>query len=464
MIIQNLLLAGLAAPEAIAAGCQITANSQQLVADSLVIMRTSVIVALSFCGAVVGRAEDHTLTLRQVVDLATRQSPDIALARLDEAKARAAIGTARAPFLPRVTVGSGLAYSNGFPMSIEGSAPSVVQAAADQYLFNRPQSYEVAQAREDARGAAFVVASRRDEVAYRVASLYLDAERATRVGALAQKSIADQQTILNTVRAQASEGRALPLAEKQAELNLARAQQTAETLDDDRATAETALAIALGFPAEDRVRTVPEDRPAPPLPASEEAAIQSAVETNPDLRHIESEIASKQLQIKGEKAERLPRADLIAQYAMLAKFNNYAEFFNHFQRNNGQIGVAFRLPLFSPGVSSETAATQIDINHLKIELASTRNRLSSDLQSAFRNVKKAETGARVAQLDLDVAREQLSVDLSRFQEGRLPMSEVEAARVSENDKWVAFYDAQYALERARWNVLRLTGKLAETVR
>ena len=411
-----------------------------------------------------GRAEDHTLTLRQAVDLATRQNPDIALARLDELKAHSAIGTARAPFLPRVTVGSGLAYSNGFPMSIEGSAPSVVQAAADQYLFNRPQSYQVAQAKEDARGAAFVVASRRDEVAFRVASLYLDAERAARVGALARRSIEDQQSILDTVRAQVSEGRALPLAEKQAELNLARARQSAENLEDDRATAETALAIALGFPAEDRVRTVPEERPAPPLPASEEGAIQAAIESNPDLRHIESEIASKQLEIKGERAARLPRADLVAQYAMLAKFNNYAEFFNHFQRNNGEIGVAFRLPLFSPGVSSQTAETQIDINHLKIELANARNHLSSDLQNAFRAVKKSETAATVAQLDLDVAREQLSVDLSQFQEGRLPMSQVEAARLTENDKWIAFYDAQYALERARWDVLRLTGKLADTVR
>src|SRR5215469_14409716 len=84
-------------------------------------------------------AEDHTLTLRQAMDLTTRQNPDLALARLDEIKARAAIRVARDPFLPHVTVGSGLAYSNGFPMSIEGSAPSIVQANATQFLFNRPQ-------------------------------------------------------------------------------------------------------------------------------------------------------------------------------------------------------------------------------------------------------------------------------------------------------------------------------------
>ncbi|HKE26488.1 MAG TPA: TolC family protein [Bryobacteraceae bacterium] len=409
-------------------------------------------------------AEDHTLTLRQAMDLATRQNPDLALARLDEIKARAAIRVARDPFLPHVTVGSGLAYSNGFPMSIEGSAPSIVQANATQFLFNRPQSFQIAQAKEEARGASIAVAAKRDEVAFRIASLYLDAERAGRIGALARKSIDDQQSILNAVHAQVAEGRALPLAEKQAALNVARARQLAGSLDDDRSAAETSLAIALGFPAEDRVHAVAEDRPAPQLPESEERAIQAAVESSPQLRQIESQISSKQLEVRGAKAARLPHADLVAQYSMLAKFNNYAEFFNHFQRNNGEIGVAFQLPLFRPGVKSQTAELDVDLSHLKIELANARNRLSSDLQQAFRTVSQAQTSAEVARLDLDVTREQLNVDLAQFQEGRLPMSQVELARLAENDKWIAFYDAQYTLERARWNVLRLAGNLADAIR
>lgn len=414
--------------------------------------------------AVLGHAEEHTLTLHQAIDLASRQNPEISLARLDEMKARASIRVARDPFLPHVTVGSGLAYSNGFPMSIEGSAPSVVQAVASQYLFNRPQSYQIAQAKEEARGAGIAVVAKRDEVAFRIASLYLDAERATRIADLARKSIEDQQRILEVVRAQVRDGRALPLAEKQTELALARARQLAESLEDDRATAETALAIALGFPAEDRVHAVVQDRPAPPVPTSENTAIQKAVETSPQLRQIESQISSKQLELRGDRAARLPRADLVAQYAMLAKFNNYDQFFNHFQRNNGEIGVAFQLPLFSPGVGSQTAATQVEISRLKIQLANARNQLSSDLQQAYRDIGKAQTSADVARLDLEVAREQLSVDLAQQQEGRLAMSDVEQARVAENEKWIAFYDAQYALEKARWNVLRLTGTLADAVR
>ena len=412
--------------------------------------------------AALARAEVHSLTLRQAIELAVRQNPDVALVRLDEQKARAAIRAARDPFLPHVTAGSGMAYTNGFPMSIEGSAPSIMQAVAQQFVFNRPQSLEVARAKENARGAAIAVVSKRDEVAYRAAALYLDAERTARVGALTRTAIERQQAVLDSIRAQVAEGRALPVVQKQAELAMARDRQAAESVDDEQATAETDLALALGFPAEDRVRAVAQDRPAPPLPASEEQAAEAALASNSELRRLESQIAAKQLELRGASAARLPRADLVAQYAVLAKFNNYTEYFSHFQRNNGEFGVSFQVPLFVPGVGAATAQGQADLSRLKIELANTRNRIVSDLADSLRAARRAQTAADVARLDLEVAREQTSVNLAQFQEGRQTMRQVDEARLAENDRWIAFYDAQYALEKARWNVLRVNGGLLDS--
>src|SRR5580704_6175445 len=100
------------------------------------------------------RAEVHPMTLRQAVETALKQNPDITLARLDEARSRQGVLVARDPFTPHLVIGSGLAYSNGFPMSIEGSAPSVIQANVVAEIFNRQQSLQVAQAKETARGAA----------------------------------------------------------------------------------------------------------------------------------------------------------------------------------------------------------------------------------------------------------------------------------------------------------------------
>src|SRR3954471_1821545 len=89
-------------------------------------------------------AEIYTLTLKDAIDRALAQNPDVIMARMDEAKSVQAIQVAREPFTPRIGFGSGLAYSNGFPLSIEGSAPAAVQGRANQFLFNRPQTYAIA--------------------------------------------------------------------------------------------------------------------------------------------------------------------------------------------------------------------------------------------------------------------------------------------------------------------------------
>ncbi len=404
------------------------------------------------------------MTLRQAVETALKQNPDIALARLDEEKARQGIRVARDPFTPRLTVGSGLAYSHGFPMSIEGSAPSVVQARASEFLFNRQQSLAVAEAKENAHGASIAVTGKRDEIAYRVAALFLDAERAARIGALAGKDAASQEKVLETVQAQVREGRALPLAEKTAAYELAYARQASLNLETDQAAAETDLALALGFPAEDRVRAVESDRPAPAVPQSGEQALAAAMESNQELRRIQSQIVAKQLEMRSQKAARWPRVDLVAQYGMLARFNNYEQFFQKFQRNNGEIGVSFQVPVLAgSAVSAQAAQAQADVSRLNLELSNTRNRIAGDLQQSVREEKKAAGAADLARLDLEVAREQLSVNLALMQEGRLTLREVEQARVAENRKWIAFYEAQYAAEKARWNVLRLTGRLVVSI-
>ena len=99
-------------------------------------------------------AEVHSLTLREAVDIAVKENADVVLARLDEQKAQAAVRIAKDPFSPKLYAGSGLAKTFGYPSSIEGAAPSIVQTRTDMALFNRPKSYELARARERMPAAA----------------------------------------------------------------------------------------------------------------------------------------------------------------------------------------------------------------------------------------------------------------------------------------------------------------------
>ena len=405
-------------------------------------------------------AEVHTLSLRQAVTRALEQNPDIALARLEEQKAVQSVRLAKSPFHPTLAAGSGIAYTNGFPMSIDGAAPSIVQARARESLFNRQQSLTAAAARENERGAAITTESKRNEIAFRTASLFLDAQRSARLADLARKQVDSLQKIAEAMQARVSEGRELPIESKRAALNLARGRQRVEQLVDDQDSTERSLAVVLGFSADDQVRAAAEELKAPPMPPSEDAAIQSATESSKEIRKLQSELAAKELDVRAQKAARLPTIDLVAQWGLFAKFNNYTNYFRTFQRSNGEIGASVTIPLWSgPSVSAAAAQAEADAAHLHIEMNAARNRISLETRQNFQTLHKAETERDVARLDLDVARDQVSILLDQMNEGRATLQQVEQARFNEDEKWIAFYDAQYAAEKAAWDLLHRTGDL-----
>jgi outer membrane protein TolC len=350
-------------------------------------------------------------------------------------------------------------------MSIEGSAPSVVQAYAKQDIFNRQQSYMVAQAKEQARGAGIATAERRDEVTFRMAAVFLDAERAARVSELARKQADSLDKVARGVKSQVDEGRVLPIEGKRAALNLARARLTVANLEADQEFAETSLASVLGFSAEDRARPVAETRKAPEMPASEETAIESAIQFSKQLRRLESDVVAKQLAIRADRAARLPRVDLVAQYGLFAKFNHYEDYFRGFSRNNGELGVSFQLPVLpGPGINALTQQRSAEVEHLRVEINNARNNIIITVRQSYRDIARAESAHEVARLDLEVAREQVNIVLALMQEGRASLSQAEEARAAEDSKWMAFYDAEYTLEKARLNLAHQTGDLRAAVK
>jgi outer membrane protein TolC len=282
---------------------------------------------------------------------------------------------------------------------------------------------------------------------------------------MARRQVESLTRVADVMRARVSEGRELPIEAKRADLRVAQARQRAEALDVERANAEGALTAALGLNADDRIRVTVEERPAPQLPESEQAAVSAALDNSKEVKRLESALVAKGFEIKAERAGRLPQLDLVAQYALLGKFNNYEDFFRKFQRHNGQLGVSFQIPLFAgPGVDARAAQAEGDAARLRIELQGTRNRISLDAQRLYREVRQAETAREVAKLDLDVAREQVSVLLAQMEEGRAPLRQVEEARFTEDEKWIAFVDSNYALETARLNLLKQTGELLAALR
>jgi outer membrane protein TolC len=405
-------------------------------------------------------AETHVLTLREVVDIATRQNPDVVYARLDEQRAALDVRVARDPFSTKLSVGSGLAYTNGFPLSIEGSAPSLIQARSSQSIFNRPQSFLVAQAKENARGAVLDTQVKRNDVALRAANLFLDLQRSSRLRDLVKRQFDSLQQVLDMVRARISEGRELPIEEKRARVNLARASQRVTVVEGDYSYTSSALASLLGFPADDRITPSDAATPEPAIPSTSEAMVEEALGNSKELKRLQSSMLAKGYELRSYRSSRLPRIDLIGQYALLGKFNNYDVFYRGFQRNNGEIGVSFQLPIL-PGSAPRAQAKQAELDEIRLrtQMEQTRSRVALEARRAYQDYKDAEAARDVAQLDLELARDQLTILLARLQEGRASASEIEQSRFLENERWISLYDAIHNVEAARLNILKQRGDL-----
>jgi outer membrane protein TolC len=417
---------------------------------------------LSICIAVIcftASAEVRTMTLQQAIAMALLQNPDVLLAKLDEQKAREQVTIVHDPFAPKIFAGSGAAYTYGYPSTIDGAAPSIVQARASMSLFNRPQHYLEAQAKESARGSQIDTARRQEEVVYRVATLFLDVEQLTHSLETAGRRVESLTRVRDLTAQRVAEGRELPLESKKANLAVLRAQQQVESMMLDLESGETSLALAVGLSAADRVQPAAAERPPLNVPDSEQASIEQALANSNELKSFQSNIAGKMLEVKSYRAEWLPKVDLVAQYALFAKYN-YADYFQKFQTNNAELGASIQFPLLLGHRSSaEAAQAGADIAKLRIESARTRDRITADTRTAYNNLKRTEAAREVSRAELDVAREELTVTLAQMDEGRVPLASVEGARATEDDKWLAYYEAQRAAETARLNILRQMGTL-----
>ena len=415
--------------------------------------------ALLLLAALAAAAEVKTLTLREAIDLALKQNPDVILARLDQQKARYQVTIARDPFVPKVFAGSGAAYTYGYPNSIDGNAPAIVQVKTIMSLYNRPQSFQVAQANEALRATEIEVGRRQDEVVYRVAELFLQAELAARSLGNARRQVDSLARVKELVDTRVGDGRELAIESTKAKVASASAQQRVDTLALDLLNAETMLALVLGMSPEDRVKAAAEERSPLASNLSEGQAIEAALENSREIKRLESDLQVKTLEVKHYLAMRYPKIDLVAQYSLFSKYQ-FQDYFQKFQRNNAQIGASFEIPILV-GRGPRAYVSQAETDQLKIraEMNRTRSRIAADLRRAFMEMKKLEGARELARLELDLAREQLTLDLAQMDEGRVPLAKVESSRAAENAKWLAYYEAQSLAERARLDVLRQTGTL-----
>jgi outer membrane protein TolC len=412
-----------------------------------------------------GFSEVVRLTLPEAVERASRHSATVGLAELDERQAHQSVLRARDPFVTKLYVGSGIADTIGLPQSVDGGLPAVLLARAVRSIYNRPQQYAVAEARQQARAAGVDTELKRDEAAFAAASAYLDlvaVQRSIRV-------LEEQQPLLERIAATASallsEGRALPLEERKARLAIARLRQRVRALETARGDLTAQLAVLVGLGAEDQVTVVEEGSALGAPPESEEEAIDLALRNNKETRRLEALIQAKGLSKKGAGAAWIPQVDLISQYSLLSRLNNFEAVFNRFERHNFQYGVSFKLPVLSgSAIRAQANSADIEMEKLRMQMSLSRNQVALRVKRAYGDWRLAEEGRQLSRLELDAARDEVGVLLAQFEEGRLPLQKLEEARTVENERWLMLFQAQAESGKVKLRLFKETGQLSQMSR
>ncbi len=427
-------------------------------------LRRIVLATLLLCAVAFGQ-DARPISLRDAVQIALEQNPEITLARIRQAKAEQTVQIAKGAFSPVAFVGSGLGYTDGIPQSVEGTTPSVVQAGGRMTLYDKSSLARIQQAKDGAEAARYVAADKEDEIAFQVASTYLDFERSSQLLDRIRSQIESLKKIETAVKARVDEGIEIPLAHHRASLDVASAEQQLALAVRRRDLFEFALIKQLGLDPNLPLTAKPDESDELELPDNEDSSTTRAVANSSALKGLDANIRAKQTAIKVEKGARYPRLDLVAQYSLLAKFNNFEEFFNRFQRHNSQAGVALRVPLFTgKGVSARIGQAKIEEREARAQREAKQVGIEVETRRSHHEVEEARAALKIARMEADYAAEAFGIAKIRFDEGQVALDAVELARIQRTQANQEREDAEYALRRAQFDLLRRIGDLAARLR
>ena len=411
-----------------------------------------------------------TLTLRQAVTLALQNSRDVKLAQVQY---NVAVGEARlnrAAFLPNLYTGSGAAYTHGFPSLPGGQAPAVFEMDYTQSVFDPVLKAQQHAAEERAQNQKIELDRIRDAVTVRTATAYLELAKVRHSLDLMHSEQASGEKILQVVRERVAANQELPMEGTRSQLALARIQERLVKLEDREEMLDQQIRDLTGIPDSQSLQVEAQDPAFTAQLATDVAAVQSesqmvslAVQNDRTVAEAEHERKAREDIFRGARLSYWPSVALVGQYDILSKFNNYGEFYKTFERNNVNVGVQVTIPLFAAKTSANVALAKSQLAEAQLNLGNKRHEVRVDVQQKARSVRELDASREVARLDLQLAQETVQVEQAKFDQGRITLQEIEQARLDENDKWVAFLDADFARQQAQLTLLEATGQLAKVL-
>ncbi len=419
------------------------------------------------------------VSLKRVVELALVHATGAAISSDDEARASAAYRELRNNYIPQLNVGAGLGYSYGFPLALEGSAPSLFNITTQSALLNPALHAFVQAAKLDSAVASLKSKDERNQIIQDAALSYAELakweQRSAKLrdteAAAAKMQAAIAERVKEGIDSELDGTRAR-LSEARVRLRIAEAQGAADVLREH-------LAKLTGLPAAD-IQTDPDSIPAAPgaglTPPSTADSAKDSAASNATVEAAVEHARAQYLRAQGEHKSLWPSIDFAAQYALLSKFNNFQNYYipskpcpvdgvsvlcetNNFQQNNATIGVSIRFPLFNASQRSRAEGADADARKATKQAEAAKNQASEEALRLQRAVTQMQAARDVAELEHEIADKSVTAVQTRVDNGTASLHDLDDARSQASERFIALQDVTFELERAQLGLLRSTGDL-----
>jgi outer membrane protein TolC len=404
------------------------------------------------------------ITLRHAVELALNHATGGSIARADEQHASASYRELRNNYIPQINAGAGLGFSDGFPLSLEGAAPSLFNITAQSALINPALRDFIHAAQSDVAVSAFRTKDQRNQIIQDTVLSYAELakweQRLTRLheaeGISEQTAKAVAQRVKEGIDSE-MDGSKARLSVARIRLRLAEAAGAADVLREH-------LSKLTGLPA---ASFEIDSNSQPALPAvnqdaqSEQAAVSKAADENPNVQAALEHARAQYLRLRGEKKSLWPSMDFASQYANLATYNNYQKYYqpHSFQPNNVTIGIALHLPFFNFAQHARIDEAKAEALKAKAQAEAAHNQVSEETLRLQRSVTQMQAARDVAELEYEIAQKNIEAVQTRMQSATANLHDLDNAQAQASERFIALQDVTFELERSQVALLRATGDL-----
>ncbi|MGA8616927.1 MAG: TolC family protein [Candidatus Sulfotelmatobacter sp.] len=398
------------------------------------------------------------VTLRQAVEAALQHATGVSISAADELHASASYRELRNSYIPQLNAGAGIGWSDGFPLSLEGAAPSLFNVTAQSALINPALKDFIRAAQSDVKVNSLRTKDQRNQVIQDTVLSYAElAKWERRLSALRETEAAEQK-MEAAVTERVKEGIDSEMDGSKARLSVARVRLRLAEASGAADVLREHLSKLTGLPVSS-FQIDPESVPALPPAKQDEDFSGKITEANPQVQAAFEHARAQYLRVAGERRSLWPSADFAAQYANLASYNNYERFYRSFQPNNATVGVAIHLPFLNYAQHARVQEAESEALKAQKQAEAARNQVSEETLRLQRSVTQMQAAREVAELEYEIAQKNIEAIRTRMTSATANLHDLDNAQVQASERFITLQDVTFELERSHVAFMRATGDL-----